>query len=194
MHSLLIHTPVADHLKQNIPGIRRYYRLLYNGFSLLTLLPLALFTRMVAGDVVFQWQGTAQIIRIAMILLACYLFRAGAKAYDFKLFVGIRQYQTEADHVLLSKSDEFTESGVFGLVRHPWYLGSLLIIWSLPASYPKPLFLTACILSLYLVVGTLLEERKLLAYHGEKYRQYTQRVSMFFPWKRFLNIIFNDKH
>ncbi len=74
-------------------------------------------------------------------------------------------------------------TGVFGLVRHPWYLGSLLLIWSALPVYPLPKFVAAVILSCYLVIGTLLEERKIIARHGERYRAYQQRVSMLFPWK-----------
>jgi protein-S-isoprenylcysteine O-methyltransferase Ste14 len=33
------------------------------------------------------------------------------------------------------------------------------------------------------VVGTILEERKLVAEFGDEYRQYQREVSMLFPWK-----------
>jgi protein-S-isoprenylcysteine O-methyltransferase Ste14 len=43
--------------------------------------------------------------------------------------------------------------------------------------------LAGVILSLYLVVGTILEERKLVAEFGESYRAYQREVSMLVPWK-----------
>jgi protein-S-isoprenylcysteine O-methyltransferase Ste14 len=55
----------------------------------------------------------------------------------------------------------------------------------LPA-YPLPVFLAVCILSVYLVLGAMLEERKIIAQYddsGGSYRRYRQRVSMLFPWK-----------
>jgi protein-S-isoprenylcysteine O-methyltransferase Ste14 len=39
------------------------------------------------------------------------------------------------------------------------------------------------VLSAYLVIGTLLEERKLVLEFGDKYREYQRQVSMFIPLK-----------
>ena len=39
------------------------------------------------------------------------------------------------------------------------------------------------ILTVYVVIGTHLEERKLVAEFGDEYREYQQTVSMLFPWK-----------
>ena len=41
------------------------------------------------------------------------------------------------------------------------------------------------ILSAYLVVGSILEERKLLAEIGEPYAEYRRRVPMLVPWRVF---------
>jgi protein-S-isoprenylcysteine O-methyltransferase Ste14 len=40
-----------------------------------------------------------------------------------------------------------------------------------------------CVLTVYIVVGTLLEERKLVHEFGDAYRNYQRRVSMFVPLK-----------
>jgi protein-S-isoprenylcysteine O-methyltransferase Ste14 len=39
------------------------------------------------------------------------------------------------------------------------------------------------VLSLYLIIGAFLQERKLVLEFGDGYRQYQDRVSMLFPWK-----------
>ncbi len=41
--------------------------------------------------------------------------------------------------------------------------------------------ITAILLSLYFVLGSRLEERKLVAFHGEKYRQYMKHVAGLVP-------------
>ncbi|RPH38077.1 MAG: DUF1295 domain-containing protein, partial [Desulfobulbaceae bacterium] len=74
--------------------------------------------------------------------------------------------------------------GVFGLTRHPWYLGSLLLIWSILPGYSAVDLLVSTILSVYLVIGTFLEERKLLAEYGDAYRRYQHQVPMMLPWIR----------
>jgi protein-S-isoprenylcysteine O-methyltransferase Ste14 len=56
------------------------------------------------------------------------------------------------------------------------------------AEYRLPVFLAVCIMSIYLVVGTVLEEKKIVAIYGDSYCRYRQRVSMFFPWKWLLRL------
>ena len=53
------------------------------------------------------------------------------------------------------------------------------------AAGPKtaPGLITAGVLSVYLVAGAFLEERKLVREFGEPYRAYRRRVSMFLPFK-----------
>ena len=38
-------------------------------------------------------------------------------------------------------------------------------------------------MTIYVIIGTLLEERKLIAAYGHVYRDYQQKVSMFLPVK-----------
>ena len=40
------------------------------------------------------------------------------------------------------------------------------------------------ILTTYIIIGTFLEERKLIHAIGEPYLEYRKRVPMLFPWKR----------
>jgi protein-S-isoprenylcysteine O-methyltransferase Ste14 len=39
------------------------------------------------------------------------------------------------------------------------------------------------VISAYFIIGTILEERKLLLEFGERYREYQKNVSMFIPYK-----------
>jgi hypothetical protein len=183
MHSLLIDASVIKVIKSHASFLTRYYRLLYNGLSLVTLLPLIIVTRIAEGQVIASWEGYGVLIRILLLAAALLLFKGGAKKYDIQYFLGVKQLLTGEEHLLLSETEEFDETGVFGITRHPWYFGSLLFIWSMLAEYPLPIFLAVCIMSMYLVIGTMLEERKIIGRYGDSYRRYRQRVSMLFPWK-----------
>jgi protein-S-isoprenylcysteine O-methyltransferase Ste14 len=189
MHSMLIDRFVTDAVEHYLPNLYRYYRLLYNSLSLVTLIPLLLFTWKTGGEVVFSWTGWWITVRILFLSVALLLFRAGAKRYDVRYFLGLKQIQTGTGSTLLGASEDFSDAGAFGIVRHPWYLGSLLFIWSIRSTYPWSVFLSTCILSAYLVLGTFLEERKIIAEYGGSYRDYQQRVSMLFPWKWLLQKI-----
>jgi protein-S-isoprenylcysteine O-methyltransferase Ste14 len=171
-------------VQQRWSGSRRWYRLCYNTISLVTLVPLALSTRSLPGEAVFSWQGAlATILRLALLLLAFFFFWGGARRYDFATFLGLRQLRQGRESLLLGEDGAFAESGVFALTRHPWYLGSFLLLWAIFPAYPPPLLLAVAILSVYLLLGSWLEERKILAEHGDSYRAYQSRVSMFFPYK-----------
>lgn len=184
MHSILINVSVARLIKKQISWLTPYYRLLYNGLSLFTFIPLIIATRMADGPVMVSWQSYYAIpVRVVLLVTALLLFIGGAKKYDLLYFLGVKQLQTGEEHLLLSETEIFTETGVFGITRHPWYLGSLLFIWIMLAEYPLPVFLAVCIMSVYLVVGTMLEEKKIVAVYGDSYCLYRQRVSMLFPWK-----------
>jgi protein-S-isoprenylcysteine O-methyltransferase Ste14 len=183
VHSFLIDSSVLGYITKCTPRLAHYHRLLYNGLSLLTLVPLVVLTRNGTGKVIFAWEGYSILVRGLLFVAALLLFHGGAKRYDFQHFIGLKQLRSGQNHILMSDNEEFSDSGVFGLCRHPWYLGSLLLIWSILPEYPLPHFLAACILSVYLVVGSFLEERKIVAQYGVRYRDYQQRVSMFFPWK-----------
>lgn len=189
MHSILIDTAIVRRMKIHLSGLTRYYRLLYNGFSLVTIVPLVILTRMAEGPVIVSWQSYWVFLRIIFLVIALLLFRGGARQYDLHYFLGIKQLKTGEEHLLLSDKEEFSETGILGITRHPWYLGSLLFVWSALSEYTLPIFLAACILSIYLVVGTILEERKIVARHGESYCRYRQRVSMLFPWKWLIRLM-----
>jgi protein-S-isoprenylcysteine O-methyltransferase Ste14 len=77
-------------------------------------------------------------------------------------------------------SSAFVAQGPYRFVRHPLYLFMLLLIWSAPRlSTDKLLF--DVLWTAWIVVGTKLEERDLLADFGQTYRQYQQSVPMLIP-------------
>ena len=77
----------------------------------------------------------------------------------------------------------FKTRGILEYVRHPWYTGGILLVWGFGDITDVSLVLKV-ILSSYFIIGTILEERKLVAEIGEPYREYCQRVPMLIPWKR----------
>ena len=182
MHSLMIARPVTGYLQRLPGGGFRYYRLFYNITAVLTLLPLVLLTWRMRGGMVFAWQDYWQFLRLLLLATAGWLFWGGARRYDMGYFLGIRQIRSGTAHILLSETEEFSTAGVFGLTRHPWYLASILLIWSILPEYSLTDLIVSAVLSVYIIIGTFLEERKLLAEYGDAYRRYQQQVPRFLPW------------
>ena len=98
-----------------------------------------------------------------------------------RTFLGINQIHKDVNHGLINNSGMIDKSGIMGMVRHPFYSGSFLLIWA--GNLDTTRLIINIILSIYLVVGTILEEQKLIAEFGDVYRNYQKEVSMLFPWK-----------
>ena len=75
---------------------------------------------------------------------------------------------------------EFTERGPYRWVRHPQYFCVLVMIWSYPDLTADRLLFNI-LWSVWVVVGTRLEERDLTATFGDQYREYQSRVPMLIP-------------
>jgi methanethiol S-methyltransferase len=83
----------------------------------------------------------------------------------------------------LSKEIEFRADGPFGIVRHPIYLGWVLMVFATP-TMTTTRFLFAVVSTAYLIAAIPLEERLLIEHFGEKYRAYQQRMR----WRLFPGI------
>jgi protein-S-isoprenylcysteine O-methyltransferase Ste14 len=191
LHSALICVPVTDHFERVLGANFRFYRLAYNLISIATLAVPVFLTLSIqrSETVLLAWAGMAETIRFFLIGTAVILFISGGKHYDLSHFLGISQVRTRQPTHLLKGQDVFTVSGVSRMTRHPWYLGGILMVWSAPNSFFPSTVITAVIISVYFLVGTMLEEYKLVKHFGDTYREYQRDVSMLFPLK-WLNRLF----
>ncbi len=77
----------------------------------------------------------------------------------------------------------FSTPGLYKFVRHPLYLGMLLIFWSTPTMTHDHLFF-AEVMTAYILVGAYFEERDLVHRFGDDYLDYKQRVPMLLPFTK----------
>lgn len=74
----------------------------------------------------------------------------------------------------------------YRLVRHPLYLGMLLVFWLSPVMTHDHLFF-AEVMTAYILIGIHFEERDLVGRFGDAYRRYQAEVPMIIPflkWKK----------
>jgi methanethiol S-methyltransferase len=75
---------------------------------------------------------------------------------------------------------KFVKPGPYKLVRHPLYLGWLLMFWMTPTmTIAHMVFAIAT--TVYIFIAIKLEEKDLIAYHGKDYEEYRNSTAMIFP-------------
>ena len=116
------------------------------------------------GGVKFWILFAIQIVGVAFTLRA-------ANVVGVWELAGIKQ----PDH---TKPIEFIASGPFGIVRHPIYLGWVLIVFATPVMTTSRL-LFAVVSTAYLIAAIPWEEASLVEAFGEKYRAYQRQM----PWR-----------
>jgi len=180
-HSTLISTTVTDFATKKLGGGFRFYRLFYNVVSLVTLIPLVYYSDTLREAPIFRWEGPLGIVQVFLLAVSVYLFVAGGKHYSWARFWGISQIKAGGAGSSLDDSSTFVVSGIHRIIRHPWYLGGILIVWAQDMSAST--ILINMVISVYFMIGAVLEEQKLVLEFGEKYREYQRTVSMLFPWR-----------
>jgi protein-S-isoprenylcysteine O-methyltransferase Ste14 len=181
LHSGMIALPVTDYLKDRLGDGYRYYRLIFNGLAIVTLVPLLLYSDRIRAPVLYEWHGPFLWIKIGLLAAAIVLFVLGAFKYDLLSFVGIRQLRFGNQYLVMSKTGAIDATGIMGVTRHPWYLGALFFIWSNDIQITMSSLIQDVILTIYIVYGTFLEERKLIIELGDAYGEYQKQVPMLFP-------------
>ena len=185
LHSYLISSGFIAFFEALSGPYCKYFRLGYNVFALLSLMLPVLFTLSIRqGETpLYICQGWCNVLRLVILGIAVLLFVGGARHYDLLQFIGVTQIRSEYHSMLLNSSATFEPSGVHGIVRHPWYLGGIILVWTASGRFYLSSIVVAAILSLYFVVGAILEEKKLVARYGDAYRVYQRQVSMLLPVK-----------
>ncbi len=160
-------------------GIDRYYRLIFVGVAVLTLLP-------ILGMVVFLPSRTLWVIPAPWIyvtasiqLLAILALVYTVMQTDTLTFIGLRQvYQPDEEH-----ENKLVLTGFYRFVRHPLYLFSIISFWLFPYMTDLVLAFIAAG-TLYFLIGLIPEERKLVETFGDRYTQYRREVPALIPFTK----------
>lgn len=181
LHSLLAALTVKAWVTRRWPGFAPYYRLTYNAIALIALLPLVWATYVIPGEWLWRWTGLAAWIAngLALAALAGFWFSSGT--YDMGEFLGIRPLREKRRDA--TEHEGLHISPLHRYVRHPWYALGLLLIWTRDMN--GPLLVSAGAITLYFLIGSRYEERKLEAHFGAAYRDYKEKVPGLIPlpWK-----------
>ena len=181
LHSAMISISVTEYFKKLLGSKYRFYRLLFNIISVITLMPVALYAYSLQTPAIFQWDGYLRPGQVLILGLAMWFFFRGERHYDIRQLIGLKQIREGTADVAITETGALDTSGVLGMTRHPWYLATLLLIWARQMDVSA--LIVNAIFTGYLFVGTYLEEIKLVREFGGNYQNYQQKVSMIIPYK-----------
>lgn len=174
IHSVLASLRFKHWINTHWPAAMRAYRFGFNLGALLLLQPVLWLTHGYRGEVL--WDVPAWIAWPAAII-AIAGFGWSMKWYDGATFLGLRQWRDQVGPD--DEREAFRLSPLHRHVRHPWYALGLLLLWTrdLNAGW----LVASCAITVYLIIGSRLEENKLIALYGEAYRRYRARVPGLLP-------------
>jgi protein-S-isoprenylcysteine O-methyltransferase Ste14 len=201
------HSLLAGGAEGPLGALGRWHRLAYNGIAALHLALVVAAGHLLLGDRPdLGLPGWARGLGLGSIALGAAVLAWGLSGYDLGRFLGtvqLREGQPRADQPRADqpradqlRAGQLREAGpgegpagsgdeplhVAGAnrwVRHPLYLGALLILWG---AVRDPVSLSTAIwASLYLLVGYRIEEGRLLRLYGEAYARYRAAVPALVP-------------
>ena len=175
LHSVLASTAVYDLLHRTFgAGAMKFYRLFYNIIAVVSILP-ALYLMLTLPDTpLYQVPAPFNVImRVGQVVSIVLLFAAVSQT-DILSFAGLRQLVEE------EKPGRLITSGLYRYVRHPLYTFTLSFFWLSPNMSLNSFILYAA-LTIYVFVGIIFEERKLVRAFGQEYEEYRAATPMLIP-------------
>lgn len=177
VHSLLASFAFKNRIARRWPDAMPAYRMAFNIFAGLSLLPVLWLVYGTESEWLWRWTGAWAWLANGLALAAIAAAMVAGPAYDMNEFLGLRQIR-QADHGIEDR-EGFRISRLHRHVRHPWYSLCLVLLWTRDMN--GAFLVSAIAVTLYFILGSRLEENKLIAIHGDAYREYRKRVPGLLP-------------
>jgi methanethiol S-methyltransferase len=182
LHSYLISIRFTKLMMRMLKSYYAFYRLFYVIISTVLLIPVFHLTNYWASEVIITYHPPWSIVRYAVIIFSlAVFFKAFLFDYDSLSFFGIRQILNFRKKST-NQEGGIKKRGLLGIVRHPMYSALILFLWC--QNFRLSDIVVNSVLTAYVIIGTLLEERKLVLEFGASYVQYQKEVPMLIPFTK----------
>lgn len=176
-HSIMVRKNFKDRLRRFLPDI--YHNALYGIVSAVTLILVLIFWQAVPLFIATA-EGIVFWLLRAVFLLCMFGFLWGAGALGSFDALGVRPLMNYVGN-RYEKSQRIIARGPYRWSRHPLYFLLIIIIWGCPVLTIDRLLFNI-LWSIWIVVGTFLEDRDLHRQFGSQYSEYSSRVPMLIPY------------
>lgn len=175
LHSVLASPGVKQAIQKTTGNAFRYYRLFYTLFAAVGLVALLVFQLSVRSEKLFH-PTTFSVVTGALLAFAGLSLMFVCIRKYFVSLSGLKSLYEEAP------AAELMITGIHRYMRHPLYSGTFLAIWGLWLLLPSVSLLIAdTVITIYTLLAIPLEEEKLIAEFGDRYRLYQQNVPKLIP-------------
>jgi methanethiol S-methyltransferase len=180
-HSYLISIRFTNLVTSLLKSYYAFYRIAYVIISILLLVPLLKLSAQSNSQVIIGSGNTLSIVRHTLMAGSLLMFFwAFFFDYDSLSFWGIRQIMDFKRTKNSNPVKNIKTKGLLGITRHPMYFALIVYLWC--QTFTMMDIVVNAILTLYVLVGTKLEERKLVLEFGDSYVRYQHQVPMLIPF------------
>jgi methanethiol S-methyltransferase len=177
VHSLLASLGIKALMRSWLgPRVDRWYRLVYNVFAFISLLPVFALAAVLPDSLLYRVPFPWSLIMVLFQGLAVVALAIGVLQTGAGTFLGLSQLFNAAPEA----PPTLVVTGLYHWVRHPLYSAGLIFIWAAPWMSSNQLAINLGI-TFYILVGALFEERKLVNEFGEIYVHYRKNTPMLVP-------------
>ena len=179
-----LHSALASHTAKRLAErwlgsptrVRRYYRLTFSLLAVLTLLPVFALVLWLPDTPLYRIPWPWTVLTLAGQALGGFIILIALRRTGIMDFLGL----TQAINLPQARVARLQTEGIYRLMRHPLYTGSLLVIWLMPLMTCNLLAFNLGTTA-YFILGAYLEESKLRTEFGPTYEDYARRTPMFIP-------------
>jgi len=181
LHSFLISIRFTNLMTRLLKNYYAFYRFSYILISFVLLVPLINYTAQIDTKIIITYESPFTIIRYVLISGSLLMFfGAFFFNYDSLSFFGIRQIINFGKIKEIYSPEELKKKGLLGITRHPMYLALIIFLWC--QTFRVTDIVVNSVLTIYVIIGTLLEEKKLILEFGDTYLRYQKEVPMLIPF------------
>jgi protein-S-isoprenylcysteine O-methyltransferase Ste14 len=177
LHSLTASLTLKRWVARHYVRVMPVYRILFNLLSGLLLIPVVLLSYHWRSEPLWYWSPALFWLTTVVAVVTIVAFFFSTRYYDMAEFFGLRQWRER--NTKAEDQEQFVIGEFHRFVRHPWYSMAIVLIWC--REHDPIMLANAIMITLYFVIGSRFEERKLLQYHGDVYRRYRERVPALLP-------------
>ena len=181
-HSLMIRKSFRDIISSFIPS--------YYNDAIFTLASSIVLTGVVilwlpSETVLYELEGAMRLIARGVYFMGIIGTFWGVRALKSFDSFGLAPIKDHI-HKRQPRLQNLSIAGPYLWMRHPLYFFVLLLMWSYPdLSLDRLIF--NVLWTIWILIGTVLEEKDLVSVFGDEYRKYQNKVPMLIPWKGRMN-------